>query len=83
MILIIELNNQTFEQWTTFHLQWSENSTLIINYLYTYSINLSFEQILTPNNQIEIIIGNGFRGCLEYVLIGENLYIPFYNDIIN
>ncbi|CAF1175880.1 unnamed protein product [Rotaria sordida] len=80
--LLIELNNQTFEQWTTFHLQWSNNLTLIFNHLYTYSINLTFDDIFILNNQIEIILGNGFRGCLEYVLIGENLYIPFYNDTL-
>jgi len=79
---IIELNNQTFQQWTTYHFQWTENSTLIYNYLSTYSINSIFEQIFLPNNQIEIILGNGFRGCLEYVLIGGNLYVPFYNDTL-
>jgi len=80
--LIIELNNETFENWTTFHLHWSDFSTLTINYLYTYTINLSLKSLLTSNDQTQIFIGNGFRGCLEYVLIGENLYIPFYNDII-
>ena len=78
--LFIQLNNQTFEQWTTFHLKWSDNSTLIINNFSSVSINITFEEIFLSNNQIEITIGNGFRGCLEYVLIGTNLYIPFYND---
>ncbi|CAF2665722.1 unnamed protein product [Rotaria sp. Silwood2] len=80
--LFIELNNQTFEQWTTFHFQWTNNLTLIFNHLYTYSINLTYEDIFVLNDEIEIIIGNGFRGCLEYVLIGENLYIPFYNETL-
>jgi hypothetical protein len=78
--LLIQLNNQTFTQWTTFDFKWSENSTLIFNNLYTYSINLTSEEIFLSNNQIEITIGNGFRGCLEYVLIGGNLYVPFYNS---
>jgi hypothetical protein len=80
--LFIELNNQTFQQWTTFHFQWSDHSTLIFNHLSIYSINLTFEKIFLPNSQIEITIGNGFRGCLEYVLIGGNLYVPFYNETL-
>jgi hypothetical protein len=72
--------NQTYEQWTTFHFQWTENLTLIFNSLNSYSINLTFEEIFLPNNQIEITIGNGFRGCIEYILIGGNLYVPFYNE---
>ncbi|UJR36501.1 hypothetical protein I4U23_029222 [Adineta vaga] len=80
--LIIELNNETFDDWTTFHFHWSDFSTLTINYLYTYTINLSLKSLLTSNGQTQIFIGNGFRGCLEYVLIGENLYIPFYNESI-
>ncbi|CAF3641598.1 unnamed protein product [Rotaria sordida] len=80
--LIIELNTKIFEEWTTFHLHWSDFSTLTINYLYTYTVNLSLKSLLTSNGQTQIFIGNGFRGCLEYVLIGENLYIPFYNDIL-
>ncbi len=51
--------------------------------MYTYTINLSLKSLLTSNDQTQIFIGNGFRGCLEYVLIGENLYIPFYNDLID
>ncbi|CAF1001650.1 unnamed protein product [Adineta steineri] len=81
--LIIELNNQTFKQWTLFHFQWLENSTLIFNYSYTYSINITFDEIFLLNDQIELTIGNGFRGCLEYVLLGDNLYVPFYKDLIN
>ncbi|CAF3833457.1 unnamed protein product [Rotaria magnacalcarata] len=80
--LIIELNESVFDEWTTFHLHWSDFSTLTINYLFTYTINLSLKSLLTPNSQTQIYIGNGFRGCLEFVLIGENLYVPFYNDII-
>jgi len=83
--LLIELGNQTFEQWTTFHFQWLNNnnySTLVFNYLYTYSINLTWNEIFILNDQIEVSLGNGLRGCLEYVLIGENLYVPFYNDLI-
>ncbi|CAF3534312.1 unnamed protein product [Adineta steineri] len=80
--LIIELNNETFDEWTTFHLHWSDFSTLTVNYLYTYTVNLSLKSLLTSNSQTQIFIGNGFRGCLEYVLVGENLYIPFYNNII-
>lgn len=78
--IIIELNEKVFEQWSTFHLQWTDFSTLTINYLHTYSVNLSFQSLLTSNGQTQIYVGNGFRGCLEYVLIGENLYLPFYND---
>ncbi|CAF2149828.1 unnamed protein product [Rotaria magnacalcarata] len=80
--LLIEFNNQTLEPWRTFHFQWSNDSTLIFNHLYTYTINITFEDIFVLNNQIEIILGNGFRGCLEHVLLGENLYIPFYNDTL-
>jgi hypothetical protein len=80
--LILPLNNQTFEQWTTFHFQWSDNATFIFDSLTTYSINLTWEEIFSSNHQIEITIGNGFRGCLEYVLIGGNLYVPFYNDTL-
>ena len=80
---IMALINQTFEQWTTFHLQWTENSTIIVNSLATYSINSTDEEIFTSSNDpMEIIIGNGFRGCLEYVLIGGNLYVPFYNETL-
>ncbi|CAF5101705.1 unnamed protein product, partial [Rotaria sp. Silwood1] len=46
------------------------------------STNLTFNEIFILNDQIEITIGNGFRGCLEYVLLGDNLYIPFYNDTL-
>lgn len=80
--LVIELNNRVFEEWTTFHLHWSDFSTLTINYLYTYTVNLSFKSLLTSNGQTQIFIGNGFRGCLEYVLIGDNLYIPFYGEAL-
>ena len=80
--LIIQLTNQTFEQWTTFHFQWTDNSTLIFNNLTSYSINLTFDEIFLPNNSIQITIGNGFRGCLEYFLIGGNLYVPFYNQTL-
>ncbi|CAF3431133.1 unnamed protein product [Rotaria socialis] len=80
--LIIELNESVFDEWTTFHLHWSDFSTLTINYLFTYTINLSLKSLLTSNGQTQIYIGNGFRGCLEFVLLGENLYIPFYNDMI-
>jgi hypothetical protein len=80
--LLIPLNNQTYEQWSTYHFQWTENLTLIFNSLNIYSINLTFEEIFLPNHQIKITIGNGFRGCLEYVLIGGNLYVPFYNETL-
>lgn len=69
--------NQTFEQWTNIHLQWTDNSTLILNSLYTYPIN---EEVFMTDHPMEILLGNGFRGCLEYVLIGGNLYVPFYNE---
>ena len=78
--LLIDLNNDTFEQWTTFHLYWSEFSTLTINHLYTYTVSLSLKSLLTPNGQTQIFVGNGFRGCLEYILVGEDLYLPFYHD---
>jgi len=78
----MELNNETLNDWRTFHFHWSEFSTLTINYLHTYTINLSLKTLLTSTGQTQIFLGSGFRGCLEYVLIGDNLYIPFYNDII-
>lgn len=78
--LIIELGNGTFDQWKTFHFHWSDFSTLTINYLYTYTINLSLKSLFSSNDQTQIYIGNGFRGCLEHFLIGEDLYIPFWKN---
>ena len=80
--LFIKLDNQTYKQWTTLHFQWLENFTLIFNYFYEYKIHLTFQEILSSDNQLKITIGNGFRGCFDYVLIGKNLYVPFYNDIL-
>ena len=37
---------------------------------------------MSSDKQLEITIGNGFRGCLDYALIGKNLYLSFYNDIL-
>ena len=54
---------------------------MTINYLLTYTINLSLKSLLASNDQTQIYIGNGFRGCLEYFLIGEDLYIPFSKSI--
>ena len=39
--------------------------------------------MLLSDNQPDIIIGNGFRSCLDYVFIGNNLYMAFSNDIKN
>ncbi|CAF1554092.1 unnamed protein product [Adineta ricciae] len=82
--LVIQLDNQTFQQWTTFHLQWLENSTLLFNHTLTYALNLTDnDQIFVLNDPIEITIGNGFRGCLEYVLLDTDIYVPFYRDLNN
>ena len=78
--LLIELNNETFEEWTTFHFYWSEFSTLTINHLHTYTINLSLKSLITSMGQTQVFIGNGFRGCLEHMLVGENAFLPFYDD---
>lgn len=80
--LLIELHNQTLDEWRTFHFQWSNESTLIFNHTDSYLVNITFDNIFILNNQIEIIIGSGFRGCLDYVLLGDNLYVPFYSDIL-
>ena len=37
--------------------------------------------MLLSDNQPDITIGSGFHNCLDYVFIGKNLYVPFYNDI--
>ncbi|UJR09595.1 hypothetical protein I4U23_013830 [Adineta vaga] len=80
--LIIPLNQQTFRQWTTFHFQWLENSTLMFNHTLTYTMNLTLEdEIFSLDHPMEITIGDGFRGCLEYVLLGNDLYVPFYENL--
>lgn len=78
--LLIELNNETFEQWTSFHLYWSDFSTLTFNHQQSFTVKLSLKSLLTPTGQTQIFIGNGFRGCLEYLLVGEQFYLPFYDD---
>jgi len=73
----IELDNQTYDQWTTYNFQWLNQSIFIFN---NQTMNSTIENIFLPNTQIEIRLGNGFRGCLEYFLLGSNVYIPFYNQ---
>ena len=65
-----------------FHFQQLENFTLIFSYFYEIKISLTFQEILLSDNRLEIAIGNGFRACLDYVVIGKNLYLPLYNDIL-
>jgi hypothetical protein len=78
--LMIELNKDVFGQWSNFHFFWSDFSTLTINHMFTYTVNLSLKSLLNSPGQTQIFIGNGFRGCLEYVLIGEDFYLPFYDN---
>ena len=37
--------------------------------------------MLLSDNQPNITIRSSFRVCLDYVLTGKNLYVPFYNDL--
>ena len=37
--------------------------------------------MLLSDNQLNITIVSSFRVCLDYVLTGKNLYVPFHNDI--
>lgn len=76
-LLLVSLN-QTSPVWTDFHLQWTNESTMIINHRDFLPVNLTFDN----NSTIEILLGNGFRGCLDDVLLGTNLYIPFYNQTL-
>ena len=80
--LIVYSNNDTAQSWNSFHLQWTNQSTLVINRAESHNVDLSFEEIFVDNERMEISIGNGFRGCLEDVLIGTNLYVPFYNETL-
>jgi hypothetical protein len=78
--LLIDLPNTIFDNWTRLHFYWSEFSTVTINHLFTYTISLSLKSLLTLNGQTQIFIGNGFHGCLDDVVIGENIYVPFYYE---
>jgi hypothetical protein len=76
-------NNATSPIWTTLHLEWSNQSLLVINNDHlTYTVDANVNEIFLFNQTMEILLGNGFRGCIEYVLIGSHIYVPFYNQTL-
>ena len=54
-----------FSQWTTFYFQWLKNLTLTFNLFYESKINLTFQEILLSDNQLQITFGSGFPGCFS------------------
>ena len=72
-LLVAELNNA---EWTDFHLRWTNDSTLIVNHRDFHPVNFTVDGESTT---FEILLGHGFRGCLDEVLLGTNLYLPFYD----
>ena len=54
-----------FSQWTTFHFQWLEHLTLTFNSSYECTINLTLQEILLSDNQLEITISSGFYDCFS------------------
>ena len=54
-----------FSQWTTFHFQSLERLTLTFNSSYECKINLTLQEIILSDNQLEITVGIGFRACFS------------------